>query len=562
MDRFPFSLSLYAIVSRECAEKYVDRALTSFSRLKPDEIVLCSAMGSETEKGLPELERVGKNFGAKVIVYENSRDLSDWKHLDSFCMARNKALEACTSEWCMWFDCDDILAEDGEKAIFKLGQKAKEKPDVECIFAGYSVPLAGLCPTRERITKNGKFFWMFAVHEQLKPIAKCGAKAIGTPSGVIIHSPSTFKKLSTDRNHRILNHELLATPMYLFYKAEEYNVSGDAVNAIKYANQAIAIPELDLLQRVQCHMILAKYYSDLNEKIDHYMKAYSMQPHRAEALYELGELFLSLNRSKDAYSIARSACAIPKPSATYWTTRDSVYDFFCIDLYERACRALGQLSELNLIEEKRKQTFGEKDITLCHATARPKKFSHIRKLWLSLAKYPQRIQHIAGVDSEEQDYLPYERVRANPSGCIGAWNECAKNAVGKYLVQMSDDFIPPLWWDEEIRKRLPDTEKPAVLAVSDGHRKDDLLCIAICTKKTLDYLGGHLFHPEYARCGGIFSDNEFTLRTKEIQVDARDLVFIHNNPMWTGAEGDDVFKKHNRQENYILGEQIFRARNP
>ena len=31
---------------------------------------------------------------------------------------------------------------------------------------------------------------------------------------------------------------------------------------------------------------------------------------------------------------------------------------------------------------------------------------------------------------------------------------------------------------------------------------------------------------------------------------------------WTGSNGDEVFQKHNKQENYILGEQISRARNP
>ena len=74
MDRFPFTLSLYAIVSRECASKYVTRALESFKALKPDEIVLCSAMGKHTDEGLPILEEIGKKFGAKVVVYKNKDD--------------------------------------------------------------------------------------------------------------------------------------------------------------------------------------------------------------------------------------------------------------------------------------------------------------------------------------------------------------------------------------------------------------------------------------------------------------------------------------------------------
>jgi hypothetical protein len=136
-----------------------------------------------------------------------------------------------------------------------------------------------------------------------------------------------------------------------------------------------------------------------------------------------------------------------------------------------------------------------------------------------------------------------------------------KQAKGKYIVQLSDDFVPPVGWDNEIRKRLPDPTKPAVLAVSDGHRKDDLLCIGIMTKPTLEYLGGHFYAPEYAQCSGIYGDNEFTVRTKDIQVDARDLVFTHQNPFFTGAEKDAVFRTHNSMANYELGKKIFEERN-
>jgi hypothetical protein len=178
-----------------------------------------------------------------------------------------------------------------------------------------------------------------------------------------------------------------------------------------------------------------------------------------------------------------------------------------------------------------------------------------------MAKHPNRIQHILGVDIDADQYGGNEKIITPNGKCIGAWNACAKQAKGKYIIQVSDDFIPPLGWDDEIRKRLPDPTKPAVLAVSDGHRTDDLLCIAICTKSTLDYLGGNLFAPEYAECSGIFSDNEFTLRTKEIQVDGRDLVFKHNNPFFINSSQDEVFKKHNAFSNYEIGKKIFEERN-
>lgn len=559
MDRFPFSLSLYAIVSRECASKYIARSLESMLPLQPDEIVLCSAMGKNTDDGLPILEEIAKKFGAKVVVYRNKPENSELDHLDNFADARNTALDACTKEWRMWFDADDLLIDGAEKAFFEI---AKRVEDHECIYAGYLVPAAGLCPVRERITRGNELRWFGAVHEQLKPFKKQSAKAIGTPSGLILHAPIGYKKASAERNHAILNQSLDQAQIHCYYKADEFFLSGKYVDAIKWAKTALSFDSLDTIMRVQCHTIIGRCLADPVAKREELFKAYALQPDRAEALFFIAEDYYSRRHYREAFALARSVCQIPRPEISYWTHKDCIYNWEAPDLYERCARVLGNNDLVKFLVEQKQRTFGDIDITLCHATARPDKFSSARWLWLSNANKPNQIQHIIGVDEDHPQYGGNEKIITTNGKCIGAWNACAKNAKGKYIVQLSDDFMPIRGWDDEIRKRLPDPEKPAVLAVSDGHRNDDLLCMAICTKKTLEYLGGNLFHPEYAQCSGIFSDNEFTLRTKDIQIDGRDLVFEHKNPFWTGEDQDDVFKRHNSMENYQLGEMIFKARNP
>jgi len=558
MDRFPFTLSLYAIVSRECASKYITRALESFKALKPDEIVLCSAMGKHTEEGLPILNEIASKLGAKVVVYKNKDDTSHWEHLDNFADARNTALEACTKEFCMWFDADDILPEGSEKAFFAIAEKVT---DHDCIFAGYSVPLAGLCPVRERITRNKKFKWKYPVHEQLKPTSTEGAKALGTHTGLITHAPIDHKGSSVTRNHRILDEAIRENYLFRFYKAEEYFLSGKYDQAMQHAKTALADATLDPILRVQCHTIVGRSLSDPVAKREELFRAYALAPHRIEALFYIAEDYYTRKHYIEALALARSACSIPIPNIAYWTTKEAIYKWEAPDLYERCARVLGDEALVKFLQEDKVKNFGEVDITLCHATARPTGFQGARWAWLAMAKQPNKIQHILGVDVDADEYGGNEKIITPNGKCVGAWNACAKQAKGKYIVQVSDDFVPPLGWDEEIRKRLPDPTKPAVLAVSDGYRKDDLLCIAICTKPTLDYLGGNLFAPEYAECSGIFSDNEFTLRTKEIQVDGRDLVFKHNNPFFTNAPQDEVFQKHNAVANYDLGKKIFEQRN-
>ena len=527
--------------------------------LKPDEIVLCSAMGKHTDDGVPILDEVAKKFGAKLVIYKNKSEFKELDHLDSFADARNTALDACTKDWCMWFDADDLLIQNAEKVFFEISKKVT---DHDCIYAGYSVPAAGLCPVRERITKNGEFRWSGDVHEQLKPFKKETAKAIGTTSPLIVHCPDGYKKASAERNHNILNKSLNNCQIYSYYKADEYFLAGKYSEAIKWAKTAISFEDLDIIMRVQCHIIIGKCLADAVARREEFFKAYALQPDRAEAIYYVAEDYYSRRHYCEALSLARSACSIPRPLVTYWTTKESIYQWEAPDLYERCARVLGQNDIVEFLQNERAKANGEIDITLCHATARPEAFGAARYLWLSHANNPNKIQHIIGIDEDNFGYGGNEKIITPNGKCIGAWNACAKNAKGKYIVQLSDDFMPIRGWDDEIRKRLPDPEKPSVLAVSDGHRKDDLLCMAICTKKTLEYLGGNLFHPEYAQCSGIFSDNEFTIRTKEIQVNARDLVFEHKNPFWTGENQDEVFRRHNSQENYKLGEEIFKRRNP
>lgn len=558
--KFPFTLSLYAIVSRECASKYVARALESFQAIKPDEIVLCSAMGKNTEEGLPILQEVGKKFGAKVISYENAPRNADWDHLDSFCNARNKALEACSSDWAMWFDCDDLLIAGAEKALWEI--TARAKPSTDCFFCGYQVPLAGLIPVRERLSRKGKMHWVYPVHEQLKPLAQAGLQAMGTHQPLVIHAPIGHKTASITRNHAILDHALFGSELYCYYKADEFFQSGKYEDAVKWARITLLREEIDVQMRAQCHIMIGRCLTDPVLKRRELLEAYALMPHRAEALFYLAENYYNLRHFPDALALARSACAVPKPNVTYWTQKNLIYDWEAPDLYLRSARATGNKELIQFLDDDRQKNFGEYDITLCHATARPDVAKMARWNFMSQASQPNKIQHIFGIDEQTAKLDGYDYIVSGKTSCVGAWNACARNAKGKYIVQMSDDWIPPYGWDEEIRTRLPDTNAPAVLAVNDGYRKDDLLCMAICTKATLELLGGNLFAPEYAECSGIFSDNEFTKRTKHIQVPAPDLTFRHLNPFFTQAPQDQIFIDHNSAKNYQIGKRIFEERNP
>ena len=145
-------------------------------------------------------------------------------------------------------------------------------------------------------------------------------------------------------------------------------------------------------------------------------------------------------------------------------------------------------------------------------------------------------------------------VLAGKGGCVAAWNEAAARASGNILVQMSDDWFPPMHWDEEIRTRL-DMEKPQVLAISDGNRTDPLLCMAILTRKRYEQQGW-MFHPEFT---GVFSDNYFTNEAyfDDVVVLAKELVFEHHHPIFKGGAMDATYAAQNSNEAYKRGRAIY-----
>jgi hypothetical protein len=203
-------------------------------------------------------------------------------------------------------------------------------------------------------------------------------------------------------------------------------------------------------------------------------------------------------------------------------------------------------------------------ISIVHATRGRPQLAFQRKMqWLALAKEPLAVEWLFMVDHDEAvDYTPHEGKRVNPGGIINAWNEGAKMAKSEVIVQMSDDWSPPRYWDALILSRIDNLEAERVLAVSDGLRTDKLLCMAILTQKRLRKQGGYMFHPSYQDSDGIYSDNEFTERAyaDDCVIEARDLVFRHENPMFAGGNPDEQLKNHNKPEFYEKGKAIYEKR--
>jgi len=554
-------ISIYMIAGHEA--QFIDRCLTAF---KPfcDELVVCIAQGGRPDDGT---RAIAEKSGAKIVEYKNAPAGANWPHVDNFAAARNTALDACTSEYAVWVDCDDLPHKDLKNAL-KRGVEAFEQNPKLGIYAGvYAVLNAKLAPVRERMVRridgawSGK--WHYAVHEALLPNA--GLESVGEQTVWVEHHPGGYKPNSADRNLRILQGQLSEAGKYAYYYQQELFLGNRRTESEPWSHVAAVWPgqEATLAYEAACNQATAT--QDRTVRIGLYQKAHQMNPGRREAIYYLAREEASVGAWLQAYHLLKSAMVQPDPGVKIWNAQRTVYDFECIDLYLAACKAVGDTAEAEKIENMWRAQKPVK-ITVCHATrGRPQEAINARILWMKKAADPASVEWIYSVDDDDPkaDMLKNWGIVKGKGGCIAAWNRAAEVARGEIIIQGSDDWDPPLHWDKIISDRIGDTSKPKVLAISDGHRKDDLLCMAILTKARLQDQGA-MFAAEYDACSGIFSDNEFSKRAAYdgVIIPAKDIVFTHNNPLFTGAAQDAEFKRHNAKENYELGEKIFKERNP
>ena len=543
-------LSVYLICGPNEAE-YLQRVLKSFKPIAK-EFVVCLAGGSASTA---EEERVAVDAGARVVYYKNKRE--DWPHIDDFASARNTALEACSEKWAMWVDADDEM-QPGAEAIIDEGITQAEQRDAQLIAFRYHVANAGLIPLREMVSLKGKCKWKNRVHEML--VAEDQSKIFGIDKVVRVHNPKGYKKTSADRNFTILKDVLEPAPNALYYTQQEYFLSQNWAECLKFGKMAVQFPELEDTLRYDVLCNMGRCAPTNEEKLKYLGEAISIQPDRREAHYWIAIEYAAKGLWVKAWGAARAAMSLPRPTQHYWNLVESIYQWQAMDIYQTACVCVGKKDEA----EKIKKSWPAPKISVIHATrGRPQVAWQRRFQWLSMAQKPLEVEWLFCVDHDDPiDYTAHQPIKCNPGGIINAWNEGAKQAKGDILIQMSDDWSPVKGWDALISSAIGATNEPKVLAISDGLRTDKLLCMAILTQKRLEQQGGFMFAPEYQESDGIYSDNEFTERAYNdgVVIEAKEIIFKHENPLFTEGKPDDLIKHHNKPEFYKKGKAIYEKR--
>lgn len=555
-------ISLCAITGN-CAE-YVERFIRSFAPAF-DEIVLVRAIGNLAPDDTIEIaRRVCAQLGKPLILgeYKNAPE-HDWPHVDSFNAARQMSFDLATATYVFWADLDDLL-ESGAEQI----RAHAAAGDYLCYLFPYKIFGRGRSLPRERLVRKSACRWVHRVHECLE-FHPAPAKALQDDSVAVLHLPKPEKQGSHGRNLRILEsmtEEELNTGM-LFHLNEELLLAGRVDESVAVAQKILARPDLGRPEKMELFINLAHATQDPEQVTQLLHQAYMADPRRREPLAYLANHMLNWQHPDFALAYVRQMLSIPPPpiEKEAWNHRRPHYGWLGEELYAQCLRVNGHYAAGDAVQKAALQAAGGPRIALIHATrGRGKQAAIARKVWMDLADRPDLIEHLFVIDSDDEASRMLKRFKhleiAPGGGCVAAWNCGVMSSEAQVIVQLSDDWTPPQKWDELILNRIGDVNQPKVLAVSDGHRSDRLLCLAICTREYIRPTGApgdhFLFHPGFK---SVFSDNWFTDQAyaRGAVIEARDLVFQHNHPVFGTAPMDATYAQQNAAQRYAEGQALY-----
>jgi glycosyltransferase involved in cell wall biosynthesis len=561
-------ISLCVICGNE--QHHIGRMLDSFGPAF-DELSLVRAIGSRKPDATLSIARDWcENNGKRFIFseHQNQYGAEKWEHVDSFGEARNDSFRQGTGDWLIWADCDDIM--DGADHLRET--LAGVAAEVAMVRFLYDVRGTNKKLYRERAMRRASFHagrkWHHDVHENLLLLAGDKHQDLNDP--VWVHAPLEVKRENRTRNLRILRNSVRDTAAQYFYLHQEHYCSGNYKAAEEFAKIALSMPNLMDSFKYEALLNLARCCGNHRDAIRYCLEAHGVFPWCREALTSLVLLYFEKQDRERAFYWAEQALLRPEPPDEIrpWTHEAKHYGWYGIDLAARAARYAGKMDRAAELQSMF-HNHSRPTISLIHATrGRSSKAVACRDAFLQSAFNPANVEHIFCVDLDDEVSMEmsqqFEHVVSDQRSCVAAWNKGARKASGDLIIQLSDDWLPPLHWDLRLLELVASRDlakEEVVIAINDGARKDSLLCMAIMSRGRWEKQGDMFF----AGYESVFSDDEFSHRAWNdgVVIDARDrITFVHAHPQFGHGQLDATYQHNNQSERYKRGRALFQLRNP
>jgi glycosyltransferase involved in cell wall biosynthesis len=194
----------------------------------------------------------GSTDDTRTIAEQAGATVLDFEWIDDFAAARNHSLRACTGEWVLWLDADDVLTPE-VRAAYDEVKRTVLNDTIDSVYAPYRYhfdPNTGLCTyafNRERLVRKVEgLHWAGAVHEVLMVP---GSRHLQRDDLYIEHRPHPDRgPQKVGRNLAILEKVVAAgddSPRTLFYLANELRDNARHDEAIKQYRRYLAVATLD-----------------------------------------------------------------------------------------------------------------------------------------------------------------------------------------------------------------------------------------------------------------------------------------------------------------------------
>lgn len=233
--------------------------------------------------------------------------------IDDFAAARQVALDALTSDWCVWADCDDVL----EGAHELRGAAAAAAPETAGLTARYDY-----APTEHayhvRLVRRGHGRWSGVVHEVLGvdgPVERLALDGLRW-----IHLPVRHEggKPRWERDLRLLQRQVEADPddsRSVFYLAQTHRDLGQRLEAIEWYERRAAMggwEEEAFFARYQAGVLLVEV--DWPRAMATLIAAWEMRPQRLEPLQVLSAQLRTRGHYGTAHLFAQRGVDRPQPA--------------------------------------------------------------------------------------------------------------------------------------------------------------------------------------------------------------------------------------------------------
>lgn len=302
------TLSL-AMIVRDEAES-LGRVLEQASTFC-DELVV---VDTGSVDGSPEIAR---DAGARVIDFE-------W--IDDFAAARNVSFDACSTDWIVWLDADDVVPPEAQRA-FNNAKAALLNDRIDGVFAAYRyhfIPDTDICtfqfPRERLIRRAAGLRWHGAIHEVLPLFDRPNT----TSRHIYVeHRPSAAKRENKgDRNLRIMRRIVAAgdrSSRTLFYFGNELKDNGLWEEAIDAYRDFLEAPGQDW-EVYSVHLNLSECAANLGDRdasFRHLLSAIEFDSSRAEAFMRAGVGFMQSEKWNRAVPLLAAATAAVKPTSGF-----------------------------------------------------------------------------------------------------------------------------------------------------------------------------------------------------------------------------------------------------